>query len=111
MTNITEGAFETLADATLRELAERLEEVLGDTVDVEMQGSVLSIELESGGQYVINKHAPNRQIWMSSPESGATHYDYRPQEKGWFGTRDAIELRARLAGEMERATGVAVSFD
>ena len=31
------------------------------------------------GTWVINKHAPTRQIWLSSPQSGARHYAYRCQ--------------------------------
>jgi hypothetical protein len=32
-----------------------------------MQQGVMTIKLGSLGTYVINKQAPNRQIWMSSP--------------------------------------------
>ena len=34
-----------------------------------MQG-VLTLNLGSHGTYVINKQAPNKQIWVSSPVSG-----------------------------------------
>ena len=38
-----------------------------------MSGGILQIELPDGGAYVVNKHTPNRQIWVSSPKSGAWH--------------------------------------
>ena len=84
---------------------------LGDDLDVDLEGGILTIELESGGQYVINKHGPNRQIWMSSPKSGATHYDYDADRDAWTGTRDGADLATRLAGELAALTGTAVSLD
>lgn len=107
---LDETTFETLADATLHALFETLEEQLGDTVEAELQGGILTVELDGGGQYVINKHAPNRQIWMSSPKSGASHYGYDPSARRWIGTRDGRDLKAVLADELKAATGSAVSF-
>lgn len=107
---LDESAFETVADATLHGLFETLEERLGDALDADLQGGILTVALESGGQYVINKHAPNRQIWMSSPKSGASHYVYDPAARRWVGTRDGRDLKTVLADELKAATGAAVSF-
>ena len=72
---ITNGEiFETIAEKTLNILLDRIDDVLGDEFDVDLNGGILNIELENGSQYVINKNAPNYEIWMSSPLSGASHY-------------------------------------
>ncbi len=107
---ISESEFEALANETLEYLMETVENTLGDQLDVDLEDGILSIELDSGGQYIINRHRPNRQIWMSSPASGAAHFDYR-DGVGWVATRGAQELCATLAEELSAATGRNVRFD
>ena len=65
--------FESRADATLARLEQALE-AAGDGLDIELVGGILTLELEAGGIYQINKHSPNREIWLSSPVSGAWHF-------------------------------------
>jgi frataxin len=101
-----ESTFHAVADRTLAQLLESIE----DTLDADLQGGILSIELADGGQYVINKHAPNRQIWLSSPVSGASHFAYRPG-RGWASTRSDAVLHELLAQELTAATGTAIGFD
>ena len=106
----SESAFETVADETLGDLFENLEDALGEVADVDLQGGILTMELDAGGQYVINKHAPNRQIWMSSPFSGASHYDYAENQDAWIAARDGSNLLLRLAEELTKATGIPLTF-
>lgn len=101
---IDESTFQTLADETLARLMDTLDEAVGDRLDVDLLGGILTIDLDSGGQYVINKHAPNRQIWMSSPVSGASHFDC-DGNGGWVATRGAGTLAAMLSAEIAAATG------
>lgn len=108
---LDESTFHAVAGGTLERLQGAIEDALGDRLDVELQGGILTIEFDSGGQYVINKHGPNRQIWMSSPVSGATHYDYDEAAEQWVGTRDAGSLLDRLASELKAKTGVTVELD
>jgi len=103
-----DSAFHAAADGTLSSLMEAIEDALGDVLDVDLEGGILTIELDSGGQYVINKHAPNRQIWMSSPASGASHFGHR--DGAWISTRGAESLTVMLAGELAAATGKPVTL-
>jgi frataxin len=105
-----ESAFHAAADRTLAHLFERIEDRLGDELDVDLQGGILTIELASGGQYVINKHAPNRQIWLSSPTSGAAHFGHEPG-RGWISTRGGAALHELLAQELGAATGTWITLD
>lgn len=107
---IDESTFQTLADETLARMMDTLEETLGDQLDVDLQDGILTIELDSGGQYVINKHAPNRQIWMSSPVSGASHFDSNG-DGGWVRTRGTGTLAETLSAELAAATGETVVLD
>jgi frataxin len=107
---IDESTFQTLADETLARMMDTLEEAVGDRLDVDFLDGILTIELDTGGQYVINKHAPNRQIWMSSPVSGASHFDC-DGNGGWVATRGAGTLAAMLSAELTAATGEKVELD
>ena len=72
---MSEQAFESLADSLLESLEEEIE-------DAELQGGVLTVDADAG-TWVVNKHAPTRQIWLSSPKSGAKHYAYDPGSRLW----------------------------
>jgi frataxin len=106
--------FERRAAEILDSLFEQIEDQLGDWLDVEMTGGILQIELPDGGAYVINKHGPNREIWVSSPKSGAWHFGSVQSEgngETWRSTRGAEELTALLAAELAAASGRAVRLD
>ncbi|HTH15526.1 MAG TPA: iron donor protein CyaY [Magnetospirillum sp.] len=106
---LDEGRFAKLADETLERIGDAVDDALGDEIDVELQAGILTMALPGGGQYVINKHAPNREIWMSSPASGATHFGYADGK--WVSTRDAAKvLEEMLAAELKARFGVEVEF-
>ncbi len=78
--------FETNAVHFLESLQSQFENCFGDAADIELSEGVLSLELEDGGVYLINRHIPLQQIWLSSPQSGAWHF--APSEGGnWISTR------------------------
>lgn len=104
-----ETAFHSRADRTLHDLFERIDAALDD-VDAELREGILTLELDDGRQYVINKHAPSREIWMSSPVSGAAHFRYDEATGAWRSTRETAELSSRLANELAQLTGVAVAL-
>ncbi len=92
-----ESSFERLAGRTLDALFDALDAGLDDA-DVEFEGGILTVELADGGKYVINRHAPNRQIWVSSPKSGAWHFERRGE--AWVSTRGSERLDTLLGGEL-----------
>ena len=102
-----ESQFETLAEAWLRRAGQAIEDASED-VDVELQGGVLTAELDDGRAFLLNKHAPLRQLWLSSPISGASHY--RHADGGWRSTRDGRELAAVLVEDFAHA-GIALDLE
>jgi frataxin len=103
-----EGAFQVLADATLKELMARLDEALAEAADVDLSDGILTLELDSGAKYVINKQAANRQIWVASPVSGGWHFEHAGGGNGaaqWRSTRDATTLAGLLEAELGRTAG------
>jgi frataxin len=107
---MNQAEFERRAAEILDSLFEQIEDQLGDWLDVEMNGGILQIELPDGGAYVVNKHAPNREIWVSSPKSGAWHFA-AGDDGTWHSTRGTEELTALLAGELAAASGRAVQLE
>jgi frataxin len=105
-----ESAFETLADRTLADLQTRIEDAAEDA-DVDLRSGILTVEFDDGRQYVINKHMPNRQIWLSSPISGAMHFNHDPATGKWRSTRGSEVLHEVLAAELGTITGHTVTFD
>jgi frataxin len=92
---MTDSAFESLADSLLA----ALEEGIGTHADAELQGGVLTVEAPDG-TWLVNKHAPTRQIWLSSPKSGARHYAYDAGSGQWKDTRNGPDLIGHLSIEL-----------
>lgn len=92
---MSDSAFETLADSLLA----TLEEALGEHVDAELQGGILTVQGDAG-TWIVNKHAPTRQIWLSSPLSGARHYAFDAAAGRWLDTRGGGDLLVVLGDEL-----------
>jgi len=107
---LDDSAFEKVAMETLEDLMDAIDEGLGDCLDVDLNGGILTIELDDGGQYILNKHGASHQIWMSSPVSGATHFDYDGAAGEWVSTKGEGELKFILGSELEKTTGETVSL-
>ncbi len=108
---LDENAFQTLADETLEALMERIDAARGDRLDVDLVDGVLTIELAPGQRFVVNKHAPSRQIWLSSPFSGATHFGYDEGRSLWVSTRGEETLAGMLAEELAAAAGAPLALE
>lgn len=105
--SLSESDFNRLADDALEEISLAIETKLDDRIEVELQEGVLTLDTEDGGRYHINKHAPNQQIWLSSPKSGAWHFACSAPGASWVSTRDdGVTLGELLRDEIGAATGV-----
>jgi len=102
--DINEIQFEKLSEETLQSLAEYLDLLSDhpqcpDDYDVAYSQGVLTLRLGSEhGTYVINKQAPNRQIWLSSPVSGPKRYDFL--NGTWVYMTDRVKLHDLLNNEL-----------
>lgn len=97
-----EEAYHHAADQTMDTLLEDLEAVIEEReleeADLEYGQGVMTLKLGDPGTYVINKQAPNREIWMSSPISGPVRYGL--SDKRWVYRRDGHILHDRLEEEL-----------
>ncbi|XP_068452354.1 frataxin, mitochondrial [Clinocottus analis] len=101
---LSEGAYDKLAEETLDALTEYFEDLTDETFtgseyDVVYSSGVLTVKLGGDhGTYVINKQTPNRQIWLSSPTSGPKRYDWTGAR--WVYTHDGASLHQLLSTEL-----------
>lgn len=92
------------ADKALSLLLDAAEE--NESMDASLDYGTLSIKLPSGGEYIINRHMPTKQIWVSSPVSGAAYFAQKTPGSPWLRLRPLPEreLVEFIREEMERQT-------
>ena len=102
--SMTESEFNQLADAVF----ERIERALdsGD-IDYDSNGSIMEIEFDDGSKVIVNRHTPNREIWLAA-KSGGFHFAWHDGQ--WTSQRDSGELFAKLGELVQTGAGVAVRF-
>ena len=91
---MSDSAFESLASSLLAALEE------GIGADAELQDGILTVDRDDG-TWLVNKHAPTRQVWLSSPLSGARHYAFEAASGLWKDTRGGDDLLSHLAAELD----------
>uniref|UniRef100_A0A8C4QZY1 Frataxin, mitochondrial n=1 Tax=Eptatretus burgeri TaxID=7764 RepID=A0A8C4QZY1_EPTBU len=111
---LDQATYEKLADETLDAMAEFFEDLAdaGYTAkdyDASFSAGVLTVKLgQRLGTYVINKQAPNRQIWLSSPFSGPKRYDWTGH--GWVYNRDGLTLHDLLTTELSQTMNSSIDL-
>ena len=93
--------FQNLAKKTLDDIF-NLTEKKSQEFDVDFEGENLIIEIDSS-TFVLSIHNPTQQIWVSSPLSGAHHFEYKEDGTGfkWLSTRDnSINLLEKIDMEL-----------
>ena len=79
----------------------RIEKALdGGDADIEcnLNGGVMELEFADGSKIIINRHAPNKEIWVAARSGG---FHYARKGNSWVNTRDGSEL----FGSLEKLIG------
>ena len=98
MIEFKKKALETLDDIF------NLVESKFDNYEVDYEDENLRIDsLEGKGTFIVSIHTPTAQIWLSSPLSGAHHFESRsPESIEWISTRDKnINLKQLIIKELD----------
>jgi iron donor protein CyaY len=99
--SLSDTAFAALSNVTLNRLADMLEAFDEDgLLEVESLSGTLTATLPSGAQFVVNRHGPSQQMWLSSPLSGGLHFSYDTDEQAWK-LADGRRLETLLKAEVE----------
>ena len=94
--------FKKIALETLDDIFNLVESNF-DNYEVDYEDENLKIEsLEGKGTFIVSIHTPTSQIWLSSPISGAHHFESRsPESIEWISTRDAnVNLKQLIIKEL-----------
>ena len=100
---ITDSEFIAAADRTLAAIGAALDAALATSdadVDWSLNDGILEIECDDGSKLIVNRHVPNREIWVAARSGG---FHFRPRDGRWRDTRSGDELAAALARAPERA--------
>ena len=101
---MTENEFNTLADAVFQRIEHALD---GTDIDYDSNGMVLEIEFADGAKLIVNRHVPNREIWLAA-RSGGFHFGWQGDE--WTSQREGDELFAKLAALIKTGSGKNLAF-
>jgi frataxin-like iron-binding protein CyaY len=67
-----------------------------------MEGDeVLKVVFLNGKVFVLNRMTPRKEIWLSSPISGPSHFTYDMEKEKWYNPSDQ-ELEGLLWSDLEK---------
>lgn len=103
---MTESEFNEQADALFRRIEQAIDDSDAD-IDYDSNGTVLEMVFADGSKVIVNRHMPNREIWLAA-KSGGFHYAL--QDGRWISQRDGSELFAKLGELVQLGAGTVLAF-
>ena len=106
----SEAEFAAVADRVLAEIGAALDAAIDSSdadLDWSLNDGVLSIDCGAGGKLVVNRHVPNREMWVAA-RSGGFHFP--PDAGSWRDTRSGEGLGAALTALLQLQANVAIAF-
>jgi CyaY protein len=104
----TDSQFIARADAALRSIADAIDAALAASDvdgDWSLNDGILEVEWEDGSKLIVNRHVPNREIWVAARSGG---FHFRSQDGAWRDTRSGAELGAEIARLVREQSGLAI---
>ncbi len=106
----TDSEFIATADALLAHIGAALDDALEDSdadVDWSLNDGILEIDCGPRGKLIVNRHVPNREIWVAARSGG---FHFRAEDGAWVDTRSGERLPVVLARLLRDQAGLAVSL-
>ena len=106
----TDSAFIAAADHTLAIIGGALDAALAASdadLDWSVNDGILEIECEDGSKVIVNRHVPNREIWVAARSGG---FHFRAHEGRWRDTRSNDDLEVALARILRAQAGIAAKL-
>ena len=107
---ISETDFVMITDRVLAAIASALDAAAeaGDAdIDWTRHDGILEIECADGSKLIVNRHVPNREIWVAARAGG---YHFAAIGGLWQDTRSGDELGATIATLVRNQAGVEVAL-
>ena len=107
---MAEVSFSVQASQMLETIVEQLEaESACDDLDMDIVDGVLKIEFEDGGQIIVNRQEPVRQLWVASP-LGPAHFSFDAGRGAWIDAKTGATLMETLSQALTQKLDVAVTL-
>jgi CyaY protein len=107
---LDEPAYQHMADAAFRRIANALDAVDPDDVDCELAGDVLTLTFRGGAKCVVNTQRPTRQIWLAA-SARAWHFSWDEAKREWLDDKGrGVELFAKVGEIVKALAGVDVKI-
>ena len=103
---VSESKFIALADRVLAAVGAAID-ASGEDLDWSENDGVLTVECPDGSRLIVNRHVPNRELWVAARSGG---FHFRSDGTRWNDTRGGEELGAALARLMQQQAGATVAF-
>jgi CyaY protein len=103
---MNETDFHRAVDAVLARVERAAERT--ESLDVDLEGGILTLECADGTRVIVNRQTPNREIWVAA-RSGGFHFRFVDGE--WRDTRSGEELFASLAAIVAAQAGEKLAFE
>jgi CyaY protein len=97
-----ESAFRTVTDRVLGAIGAALDASDSD-LDWADNDGVLTIECADGSRVIINRHVPNRELWVAAKSGG---FHFRAEGGAWRDTRSGEELNVTLERVLHQQAGI-----
>jgi CyaY protein len=106
----SDSEFIALADRVLLSIGAALD-IAADTSDADLDWSlndgILTIDCGAGGKVIINRHVPNRELWVAARAGG---FHFREGAGTWSDTRTGEALETGLTRILQAQSGVEIAF-
>src|SRR5689334_6010786 len=106
----TDSEFIANADRLLARIGAALDAALADSnadVDWSLNDGILEIDCGARGKLIVNRHVPNREIWVAARSGG---FHFRESNGEWIDTRSGTKLDAALTRLLQEQAGLEVSL-
>ena len=76
-------------------------------IDLERNGSVLTLTFENGSKIIVNLQPPMKEVWIAAKAGG---FHYRFIDEQWLDTRTGTEFFSALTAYATEQAGETVTF-
>ena len=107
---ITESEFIKAAEAMLAAIGGALDaaaDAADADVDWTLNDGILELDCGAGGKLIVNRHVPNREIWVAARAGG---FHFAAKDGRWRDTRCGDDLAAALARLVKAQAGIDIAL-
>jgi len=104
---LNESEFVALSDRVLGAIGAAIDQS-GEDLDWSENDGVLTIECSDGSRLIVNRHTPNREIWVAARSGG---FHFHVDRDRWRDSRSGEELSAALTRLLRLQANTTIEFE